>query len=776
MRRRLGQGDWWVWEDAVLRSAGFPLGELTAAASHPVARLAEAYARDLADPAVEDEYRAAWSAAQYETNTRMLDLACSDPVLKAMTWQNPALIERVINWLRKHLPADGEPLKRSRPWRRQEATLVGYLQRYHAKNDTVGFFGPSAWVRVGGIEEHARFHGGPDVVAESVVHFEDWPVEALAASLADDPRIRHHLPPVLTYDVTLLGRALVRSDGSVTTLDADLADLAALSDGRRTPRLLAAELTWRTGAPVGEDVVLANLGRLAAMGLLHWGFDVPQGPHALQSLHDQIDRLPPCEARATAAARVEEFERARLDLASAAHTAETLRAGIRRLDEAFEEATGVAAERRPGMHTAGRRLLLPESRRDVDLTIGDALLSQLAAPLTLVLDSARWLVSELGRRYELVLHDTVRELAVVFGTDAVPLGLVMLHGRQAVAEATPSVSSLLQDKWRRLLNLDPAVARACYRAADLAPEAGRLFLADRAAWFAGAHHSPDLMIAADGLDALRAGRYEVVLGELHIAMATVDSNTFLHWHPKPGRIGEAAREHDHPHERFVPLYARGLPHITGRHYPDPEHFSPAYRYLSFGPRCGARPAPSGRVLEIRDLEVPVPTDGRALDVRHREGSRVAPLLDVLGELLSQAAVDAFSPMPPMPHTPRVTIDKLVLARETWRVPSAELPHLTVDDEAVGYARLRAWAAAEGMPRHLFWRTPEEPKPVYLDLDSPALAALFTATTRRSQRADPDSVTVITEMRPDPSELWLTASGNRRYTSEIRLVAADGRGQ
>ncbi|MFD5092502.1 hypothetical protein ACFWMR_18000 [Amycolatopsis thailandensis] len=35
-------------------------------------------------------------------------------------------------------------------------------------------------------------------------------------------------------------------------------------------------------------------------------------------------------------------------------------------------------------------------------------------------------------------------------------------------------------------------------------------------------------------------------------------------------------------------------------------------------------------------------------------------------------MDAFQPVPDLPHTPRITVDRLVVARETWRPRADEL--------------------------------------------------------------------------------------------------------
>src|SRR6202034_2764292 len=61
---------------------------------------------------------------------------------EAVTWQNPAaLVNAVVN------VAENAPTKPSRA-RGREEIVASYWQRYCAKNDTIGFFGPLAWGRI----------------------------------------------------------------------------------------------------------------------------------------------------------------------------------------------------------------------------------------------------------------------------------------------------------------------------------------------------------------------------------------------------------------------------------------------------------------------------------------------------------------------------------------------------------------------------------------------------------------------------------------------------
>jgi hypothetical protein len=105
----------------------------------------------------------------------------------------------------------------------------------------------------------------------------------------------------------------------------------------------------------------------------------------------------------------------------------------------------------------------------------------------------------------------------------------------------------------------------------------------------------------------------------------------------------------------------------------------------------------------------------------------------------------------------------VLRRATWRACAADRPA-----DSFGVA---AWAADLGLPRRVFCLASGEPKPVYVDFESPALARNLHRMLGRAASADPQATARFSEMLPGPDQCWLEHEG-ARYTSELRLVAVD----
>jgi hypothetical protein len=144
-------GDWSLWRDFALRSAGFPVSGL------------EAF-------------------GEGDESARLRTVSRDAAFQEAVTWQNPAALENAV--LKVAAGTTRKPSDR----RQREAVVASYWQRYCAKNDTIGFFGPLAWGRVADNAARLTARSGA-LVRERSVHLEAWGVQALAESIDPDLRI-----------------------------------------------------------------------------------------------------------------------------------------------------------------------------------------------------------------------------------------------------------------------------------------------------------------------------------------------------------------------------------------------------------------------------------------------------------------------------------------------------------------------------------------------------------------------------------------------------------
>src|SRR5438034_1989816 len=165
--------DWALWRLAAVRSAGLPVSWL-----EPYALPARHW--DDRDDAVA---RSVSAAAVRHT-------VAQPEFVEAVVWQNPALVHHWLGRYAEQVRAGGEPALSRRDSR--EALVAFRAQRYCAKNETIGFFGPVAWARFVDDDRGlvARGSGG---LRRRSLFVEAWAVDAVADAVAADPRLSAYL-------------------------------------------------------------------------------------------------------------------------------------------------------------------------------------------------------------------------------------------------------------------------------------------------------------------------------------------------------------------------------------------------------------------------------------------------------------------------------------------------------------------------------------------------------------------------------------------------------
>jgi hypothetical protein len=123
-------------------------------------------------------------------------------------------------------------------------------------------------------------------------------------------------------------------------------------------------------------------------------------------------------------------------------------------------------------------------------------------------------------------------------------------------------------------------------------------------------------------------------------------------------------------------------------------------------------------------------------------------------------------LPYIDHLPRLVVDGMVVARESWLLGRGDLSFAAEPTAAARQAALDRVAARLGLPRHLFCHLPTERKPIFIDRES----ELFVELLARLARGRPWIRAV--EMLPTPRQCWLKDAAGRRYTSEMRLAFVD----
>jgi hypothetical protein len=136
-------------------------------------------------------------------------------------------------------------------------------------------------------------------------------------------------------------------------------------------------------------------------------------------------------------------------------------------------------------------------------------------------------------------------------------------------------------------------------------------------------------------------------------------------------------------------------------------------------------------------------------------------------------VNLFKVLPNEAHTPRVNIDRLVIARESWHFSPGSISWAFLKEESDRFLSARRWAKEMQLPSRMFVKVPVEMKPFYMDFESPVYVNIMAGMVRRTFESEDRQATVkCVEMLPEVEQVWLPDSKGNRYTSELRIVAFD----
>jgi hypothetical protein len=758
--------DWQVWRAAVLRATGFPADGLDRFAAPDCAAAADGHLAGRVDAdRLGDAFdrTVARDAAQVHAIAR-------DPLFReAVTWQNRSVLTALDG-----LRAAGPAPVRHRKHRERERVLARYWQRYCAKAETIGFFGPVCWVTVDPDSPAITAKPGADLLRGRQVFLEHWALSALAERVAADPAARRWLPPVLQPHLSLRERTVLDPTRRPHPLTSVEARLLARCDGVRPAREIAADCVAdpASGLRTADEVYL-QLDRLAGQGLLRWTVDLPVSLAAETVLRERLRGIGDPDIRDRAVADLDRMCTARDRVADAAGDPDGLAGALDRLDAEFAAVTGAAAARKPGQMYAGRGICWEETTRDLDVTIGGEVLAAIAEPLSVLLLAARWVTARMATVYAAALLEVFRELCAESGTSEVPLsqlwflGQTLFYGKGS--RPADEVTADLATRWAELFGLDgqpPGTTSVTVSTSTLRAEAARLFPAERPGWSAARVHSPDLQVCAADTAAIERGEFTVVLGEMHVAWATNTCGVFVSRHPDPAALRAALRA-DVGGGRLRPLLPLNWPRHSARLAFALE--DPSDAQFGFAPAPGADP---DRVVPISSLTVRA--EGADLVVVDPRGRRW-PLTEIFDRPLAEVSVEAFKLAETGPHSPRLTLDRMVVSRRTWRTTVGACPLSTAVGDRERYLAARRWRAELGLPDRMFVKIASETKPTYVDLTSPLFVSSL-ATMARSARLSGggDVAMTVSEMLPDTDQAWVPDGRGRRYISELRLQIVDPR--
>lgn len=694
----------------------------------------------------EREARAAWRDALDRhwaaAAAHLAETFESGRVADALSWQNPKLHRETVERL--------DPGRIDGRTRKRISVLGRYLARYAAKNETIGFFGPSAWARWE-LEDSApiRLRAKQPWLAKRRVFFERWPFDQIVDRLNRTESFEALLPIRLSPDCARL------EDRLRVPLDREhpLDPLTARIIRGFEPGSTCADLLRRLEQDIPDldteeaaDIVQA----LVEQRVLIRGFQL-----------DPTSMEPAKDLAATIRGR------GRAELDDLADLLERLHADLERWRfdepplpqiEAIErelQKLGAGTEREGGKSYAGRKVVFEETVRNIDVRLGASLLRRVGPPLASVATSARAFTAWMAEAF----REAVSSALDRRNADSIDLQ-VGLRDVAPILEREPHLATAcarLEATWAEWVHrrgeqvdgdwhLDLESAEAAAAGAFRVPAPG---------WPSARQHGPDLLVEGTPRD-LEAGRFTAVLGEFHVALNPLTNPVVLALCPVSQGLLQAEREARGP-PRLWPAWSRARTRA--------DHFSLLEDDLEFeqGQRLSHRPqtlrVPAG-VLRFERV------DGRWLVV-HRQTRARWELEAFFDRALTASALQRFSPFRRVePEGARVWLGELMVRRRSWRIPSTERHRwLSRKDPAEAQAEVRAWWLKAALPRRCFVAVEGETKPMLVDREAPVLVAGMLTALRTGGEAR------LSEMRPDLQRLWLR-DDRGSHTSELRMTLVD----
>jgi Lantibiotic dehydratase, N terminus len=687
---------------------------------------------------------------------------------EAVTWQNRAAIRTALDPLLRE-PANGNA--RSSRQKQHEELVASYWQRYCVKNDTIGFFGPVGWATFVSEGDRVVTKAGRELVKARKVYLEAWALEALSAAIQSKYQIRQWIAPILMPFVRVGNTVLYHPNFGPIRITSKQAAILRACNGEDTAKQVVEKiLASPAGRSLTENDIYRVLSEMADKSIVFWTLNIPFGPHPEKALRLGLQRIEDVFIRHSALGMLDELESARRGIEASAGNPQNLDYAFDKLEQVFTKLTGLSATRNQGKIYAGRTLVYEDCRRDIEVLLGPELLQSIALPLSLLLETTRWLTERVAAIYKARCLEIHSKLARINGTAIVDAAQLWTEAMSlffdGATELTKPIQQEFQRKWDSILQLPESGEPVNYSSHELRSRVQEEFQADGPGWIAARYHSPDIMIAADSEDAIRRGDYVLVMGEMHVSKNTLDASLFVNQHPSPEGLFSFVERDLGLKVVPMPLQTDEQGCRTNPSLVSQNSFRLEYSRDAFTDNRARAISLSSVVLENQNGE---------LFARTRDGQICMSWVDLVGALLSVMVIDSFKMIAPRPHTPRISIDRLVIKRESWSFAPSVLEFASCATSAERFLQARKWAQSNGIPRFVFFKVPVEGKPAYLDFDSPILVDIFSKMVRRTiAESLPDATVDVSEMLPQPTQAWLPDIDGQRYTSELRIVAVDNK--
>ena len=683
-----------------------------------------------------------------------------DPLLReAVFLSNPSALERVETL------AECSPERVDNRMRQRLRLAWSYVQRLCAKNDTTSFFGPIAWGEFAPAEDPnadgnaSSFDvdfGEGGWIGERRTYFEHWVISRVATAMSEDPVLGDTLPIALSPACTLVEGALHAPGNRRIAVDGALWVVLGELEAERAQGIKRALLRERCIARgLTEPRVDAAIDSVLAKGIAARGVRVATGlSDPLGALRAYLAHLDVGHPRTRFWRELfEALERERQRFATGG--LDERRAALADCEALLAE-NGIDVSREQGKMYVGRFPFYEDCARNVRVRIAGevrrAIDTELVPLMALYDRLAGAIATHVSAAYVRIRANgdvTVRHDLLSFARE--------LQRHRVAEETVAALRPLLRAAWRGVVAdkhaVDGEIALDASDLARLIAEFEQAGLRAQDPQPLGTRvHSPDFLIAAASVDAIRAGQFDLVIGEVHPTVHTVSQPVAQPFCPYQDSVRDEVRD-TLGRSRLVAAdsdstYQRS--HIDWLDVPE--------LWQVEMPGASARVPGERRVpaARLRLLE----RDG-TLFVEDGTSGLMEHLLTVLPGDLHRAAFALAADVLGAGMAERIRLGHTILKRRTWTLQASELPIAErVGESMPAFLAWRRWANARGLPRHIFVKADTEPKPVFVDFDCPLSLDALTSVAARAQTLG------VSEMLPAPHQVWL-ADERGAFCAEFR---------
>ncbi|WP_245397999.1 lantibiotic dehydratase [Pseudomonas germanica] len=731
------------------------LSDLPEVLREPLAESLQQWNGLLERTAAREEAAEEYDAYLESARQGLIDFLDDDAVAEALFISNPSAMTRIRELVRdRHGRNDT---------RKKQKLRLGwsYAQRFCAKNDTSSFFGPLAWGRFDANQaDNVRLTQGDTAwIKERHTFFENWVVQRLVEQINRQCPDTDRMPLQLNTGCYLQEQILFMPIGKSQRLTPQTARvLHYISDQQGQEPTFAGMLS--ACPEVAPSTLRDLLEHLVSKRIVRRGWQVSPRERS------PIARLQRCLVDAQVSAdfglawqsRLEALEGLRRDYAHGDLMRRT--ECLEGLNQLLGEA-GVDLSRETGAMYVGRYPVYEDCSRNIDISLGQAMLSQVNEELAPLMRINQWLIKAIAHQ----LNEAFIEVWEQRQTASPDQPVDFLDLLNTLAPLLPALEARLildleqrlETAWTQVLQDFPDHPEVQLCAADIERLITLLNNDLNVAGFevfGSDYHSPDILLSSASVEAFNRGDYQIIVGEVHPAVHTLSQPVAAPFGPFNTQINQQVEA---LFQRPRLVLADSPESYQRSHIDWPLQPSYLQLVLPSGGGCVAahQQFAAGRAKVLR-------VNGR-LQVVDALGQFSEDLLCVystpmhrLGFALAGSAVAKHE------HR-RIWLGRTLYKRASWLFTSDLLPEPKGSvDELEHTLQWRAWAAVNGLPRYAFVKIDTEPKPLFLDFDNPLSFDGITNALKNAGHVK------FSEMRPCPDELWLEEVRGR-FCCEIRTT-------